>query len=436
MTPVPMWTALVVALLSGCGGAGGEAPSPPSPSPTPPTANPERALLATALDVDVGTRSAVATLRLAPSASAGATLEVGDLVIEAVERDGQPLPWARHGDRLDLGLPALPGVSSVSIRYRYQLQPGFTGASAAGFTFTWPAFCGNLFPCHSEPAQGQDLSLVVRNPPAGQRVVQPEAPLPASPAYQLAWAVGDYSDLDLGVTPGGTRLLASYLPGQRSQAQQGTRYLRAAFEWLEQTLGPYRFGATAGPVAVAWGGGAYGGIEHHPRWHVGAASLADPEVHVHEAIHGWFGNGVRLACWEDFVLSEGTTSYLTARALDVVAPEVGARTWASYATRLRNLQGSQPVWPASCGRIDVLQDGLYSDAPYMRGAFFYRAVADRVGAAVLDRALARFYRRHGAGAAGMQDMLGTIAADTGFDPTACAQRWLRESVVPTPGPCS
>ena len=28
------------------------------------------------------------------------------------------------------------------------------------------------------------------------------------------------------------------------------------------------------------------------------------------------------------------------------------------------------------------------------------------------------------------------AADTGFDPTACAQRWLRESVVPTPGPCS
>jgi aminopeptidase N len=34
---------------------------------------------------------------------------------------------------------------------------------------------------------------------------------------------------------------------------------------------------------------------------------------VHEAAHGWFGDGVRLRCWEDFVLSEGTASHLDAR---------------------------------------------------------------------------------------------------------------------------
>ena len=453
MQPAPfLILALAGALLPGCGGSGTDstppaasvppllAPEAPAPGVsvpefTPPTANAARALVATALVVDATARTAAATITLEASPLAGATLEIGDLDISAVDMNGQPLPWADRGDRLDLGLPASATPSTVTIHYRFQAHEDFNGASAGGFTFTWPYHCGNLFPCHSQPAQGQDLSLAVHHPPAGQRVVQATGPVTAAPAYQLAWALGDYTDLDLGFTTAGTRLLASYLPGQQAPMQQGTVHLKAAFQWLESTLGPYRFGGTAGPVSVAWGSSAFGGIEHHPRWHIGGASLADPEVHVHEAIHGWFGNGVRLACWEDFVLSEGTTSYLTARALDVVAPEAGARTWARYAVRLRGVKGSQPVWPASCQQVDILRDGLYTQAPYLRGAFFYQAVAGKIGAPALDRVLARFYRTHAGRAAGMQDMLDTIQSDTGFDPTACANRWLRSAMVPAVGAC-
>ena len=413
----------------------GPNPIGPMPVDIPPTANAERALVATSLEVNATARTAVATITFAASPSVGATLEIGDLDIDAVRISTREVLWADRGNRLDLGLPPSETPITVAVYYRFSLHDSFDGASTAGFTFTWPYYCGNLFPCHSQPAKGVDLALDVRNAPAGQRVIQPTGTLVAAPSYQLAWAVGDYTDLDLGRTQAGTQLVASYLPGQKTQMQQGTVNLKAAFQWLETTLGTYRFGNQAGPVSVPWGAGNFGGMEHHPRWHVGAASIASPETQVHEAVHGWFGSGVRLACWEDFVLSEGTTSYLAARVLDVVAPEEGARTWSRYAAKLRSLSGNEPVWPQSCNQIDIMKDGLYTNAPYMRGAFFYQALAGKIGAPALDRVLARFYRTYAGRAAGMQDMLDTVQAEVGYDPGMCARMWLRAATIPVAGPC-
>lgn len=93
------------------------------------------------------------------------------------------------------------------------------------------------------------------------------------------------------------------------------------------------------------------------------------------------------------------------------------------------------MWPTTCGTVDVLRDNLFTSAPYVRGAFFYKAVADKVGAQRVDQALARFYRDHAGGAAHMNDMLATLQAVTGYDPTECAQMWLRDTTVPQPGPC-
>jgi aminopeptidase N len=71
----------------------------------------------------------------------------------------------------------------------------------------------------------------------------------------------------------------------------------------------------------------------------------------------------------------------------------------------------------------------------MKGAFFYKAVADRVGAEALDAALGAFYVDHAGDAAGMQEMLDTIADVTGWDPTACADKWLRSAAVPADPGC-
>jgi len=179
----------------------------------------------------------------------------------------------------------------------------------------------------------------------------------------------------------------------------------------------------------------FGGMEHHPRWHVAAGALASEVTHAHEAAHGWFGDGIRIACWEDFVLSEGTASYLAGRALDVVAPAAGAAVWQGYAEELAAIPGDLPVWPQTCGTIDVVTDGLFQSAPYIRGALFLRAVALVVGAAALDRALATFYAARAGTAATMRDLLATIRTATGYDPTACAETWLRGATTPRPAAC-
>src|SRR5262249_40083199 len=83
-----------------------------------------------------------------------------------------------------------------------------------------------------------------------------------------------------------------------------------------------------------------------------------------------------------------------------------------------------PAWPQTCDRIDILRD-LFSDIPYMKGAFFYKAVEAQVGRAAMERTLARFYREHKNQAAGMQDMLDTTRAETNFAPSALAQSWLK-----------
>jgi aminopeptidase N len=424
---------LLLALLVACGGQ--SMTVTPDAAPLVPTANLAREILDTQLHVDVTALTGTSAIKFGPSTMPGASLEVGDLMIDGVTTGGAAVEFAVAAKQLDLALPASGEPITVEVAYHYKSHEGFQGSSIRGFTFVWPYFCGNLFPCHSAPIDGTTFSLDVTGVPAGKTAIFP-ATIPAdAPAYQVAWSIDEYTETTLGTTTAGTQLSVWHRATELTTATNGTQNLVAAFDWLEKNIGPYRFGPKAGTVSVAWPQGAYGGMEHHPRWHVDDNSLGSQETNVHEAAHGWFGDGIRIKCWEDFVLSEGTVTYLAARALDVVAPTVGAQTWTSYANELTGINGSALVWPQSCGTVDILNDDLYQNAPYIRGAFFYKGVADKVGAAKLDEALAAFYAAHAGSSATMTEMLDTIKTVTGYDPTTCAQTWLRATVRPTPGPC-
>jgi len=380
----------------------------------------EREIVDEKLAFDVAAHAGTASIQFGPGGPA--SLDVGDLAIASVRVGGADVRYTLVDKRLQL---ELPGDKRVDIAFHWRDHEQFDGASANGYTFIWPYYCGNLFPCHANPADGATFSLAVTGVPAGKTAVYAPA-IAEAPAYQVAWAIDDYTELALGKTRAGTELAVWYRSGEREAALAGTAHLRAAFDWLEHTLGRYRFGAKAGSVSVGWPAGALGGMEHHPRWHVASAILGQEVAHVHEAAHGWFGDGVRIACWEDFVLSEGTVSYLAARALEVVAPEVGAAAFAKYEAEAAALPQSALVWPHSCGRVDILEDHLFNNAPYSRGALFYRAVAQHVGKDALDRVLARFYVEHAGKPAHMAQMLDAIRA-IGFDPTACAHAWLDDA---------
>lgn len=400
-------------------------------------ANRARDILETSLDIDASSRRGVASILLQASDSPGASFEVGGLTIRGVRHAAEAVPWTVQDGWLHVDMPASEETLSVAIEYGFNLQSEFRGLSSAGFTFTWPYWCGNVFPCHSDPANGVRFSL---NVTGGRNTLVFPAEIPSdAPSYMLAWADADYTRVNLGRTAAGTRVSVWHVPGGAAAATAGSEFLLQAFDWLEQNLGPYRFGSDVGSLSAPWMEDAVGGMEHHPYWHIAPATMDDPATHIHEAAHGWFGNGVRIRCWEDFVLSEGTASYLAARILsEVGAPSLAENLWTRYELNLQRAlaRGNPPVaWLRSCGEVDIIQDRLFSSVPYTKGAFFYRAIEERVGRALLDAALAAFYERWAGRAAGMQDMLDILEEVTGYDPTRCANAWLLGAAVPAVDDC-
>ncbi len=381
----------------------------------------------TRLDVDLATHSAVATIEL--ERYGNVALEVGGLTITGVTDDR----GRRRYKIVDGTLRVTWVRGPLVVSYGFREHDAADGLLPGGSTVVWPYFCGNLFPCHSQPADGTRFELAIDGVPAGKTAVYPEAITSDAPPYMLAWAVGSYTRASLGVTSAGTEVAVYWLPRGETAARAGTKRLRDVFDWYERTLGPYTFGGEVAAVSVVWGEGLYGGMEHHPYWHVARDAMGDELTQAHEAAHGWFGDGVRLRCWEDFVLSEGTTSYLAARALGAVAgPAKEAQIWAEYQQELDDAiaAGGAPAWPTGCNRIDIIKDKLFTNLPYMQGAFFYKDVAAAVGADRLDQVIGRFYRAHKNQPASMQEMLDAIRADTGFDAKPIADARLRRRYSP------
>lgn len=369
-------------------------------------------ILSTSLVFDVSSLDARATLTFSPPPSGVASFEIGDLAIASVDSSrGEPLPFRVEGARLDVDLRrAHERPATIVVGYRVAPHAHSDGWNPTeGLTFLWPQFCGNLFPCKSDPSDGARFELDVRGVPDGATAIYPRAIVADAPSYMPAIVVGALRRIDLGATAAGTRVGVWHRPGEEDAATKGTKRLKDVFDFYERTYGPYAFGADVGSVSAAWSGGAFGGMEHHPYWHVGSKSLTDEETHAHEAAHGWFGDGVRIACWQDFVLSEGTATYLAARALE----SLGTPKWDDYACKLDAVCApwtNTVAYPPTCDRVDMLHHPLWSNVPYMKGAFFLKAVADVLGVDAVDRVLASFYRANVGMAAHMSDLLDALAA--------------------------
>lgn len=377
---------------------------------------------ATSLDVDLAAQTAVATIDL--ERNGNVALEAGGLTVTDVTDDRGHRQYKVTAGKLRVS----------NVRGPLVVTYGFTGHDMAngllpgGSTVVWPYFCGNLFPCHSQPADGTTFTLALSGVPAGKTAVYPASIDSEAPPYMLAWAVGAYTKASLGTTAAGTKIGVHWLPGGETAARAGTKNLTKVVDWYEKTLGPYAFGSEMAAVSVVWGEGLYGGMEHHPYFHVAKDAMNDEVTHAHEAAHGWFGDGVRLKCWEDFVLSEGTVSYLSARALSKVNPALETKIWADYKDELDAAiaEGGAPAWPKGCNQIDIITDKLFTNLPYMQGAFFYKDVAAVVGADVLDGVIGRFYKKYKTKPASMQDMVDAIKRETGFDPKAIVDARLRK----------
>jgi hypothetical protein len=418
--------AISVVVVAGCDGSTPQS----SLDLIPPTMDLNRDILSTDLVFDVTAKLGDATVVIAGSESKGASFEVEGLDVTGVLSPSTELPvqFAVKDGRLDVGVPATTKPIELHIQYSYTTQKNFDGYLGEKLTFLWPRFCGNLFPCKSIPSDGLSFTMDLVGVAMGDKAVFP-ASIPAdAPSYMPAFALGDYTYIKLGQTTAGTEVGVYHLPGEEAVTMTGTKDLTAFFDWYEKTYGAYTFGSKVASVSANWGPGAFGGMEHHPYWHVAREAMSDPVTHAHEAAHGWFGDGVRIACWEDFVLSEGTVTYLAARAIEAVnGAAAGQAVWDEYQTELDAVLPTEDtiLMPNTCNEIDLITNALWSNITYMKGAFFYKAVEAQVGRDKLDGALRKFYGTHKNGAVRMQDMIDAIQSETGADISVLANGWLK-----------
>ncbi len=382
------------------------------------------------LSIDVSQLTGQAEYLLSPAGGNSLSLETAGLTILNVSLDNNPLAYNLNNGDLELTLPTIR--ERLLINYSFAFSVPFEGLFSNGASsYTWPYYCENLFPCISDPAVGFPYQLQLTGVENGKTAIYPSRLNHKSPAYQLGWVTGDYTYRQLGVTDAGTRVGLWTLPNHQAAAETGTAKLAFMFDWLEKKLGSYPFGNDVASVDVNWPNTAGGGIEHHPYWHIETASLNNPEVHIHEATHGWFGNGARLSCWEDFVLSEGVASYLAAAAIGAA---YGASEedliWQGYQQRLQSATQSNNhiAWPDSCNVIDILD--IFTDIPYMKGAFFFRDLEQIIGRENLLDALGGFYRQYRGNDATFEQLLNSLNTQTQFDPHPLANAWLRSLTLP------
>jgi aminopeptidase N len=433
---------LSIVTLAGCNGdKGADTSSDTAPSDSG-AATVAQDILTTDLQLDLANRSATATIVARPASGSGEiVLEAGGLSIQEVRVGGAPAAILLEGGTLRVPVSESGGPATVAVDYTFPARTidTFDGwMPNLGVTFTWPDHCANLFPCHPGMDDGVTFRMDVTGVPAGETAVYGASTVTDAPAYMAAVAVGDYTRLELGTTTAGTDIVAYYLPvgDAEAVARHGTAHLVPAFDFFEQTYGPYAFGPESGSVQVDWGWDSYGGMEHHPYSHVASFDFGVEEVHVHEAAHAWFGDGVRLQCWEDFVLSEGTVTYMASRGLE----EAGAGDlWDYYMAFLDPVCNGGDVNTVAlpdetCNEIDFENAPLWSMVPYMKGACFYEEVADAIGVEALDSVIADFYVTHVNGTGRMQEMIDAITARaTPAQRPAievAVQDWLRTEACP------
>ena len=394
------------------------------------------------LELNIVENSAVAKMTIITTESQ-IKLHAKRIMIQSVKKENLDLSFEQEDGYLMISLPESNGSNWNELEIIYTFPDRtlyqFDGwMPEQGVSFIWPNHCGNLYPCNPDTQDGVAFSIDIVGVSETLTVVTPTETIPEAPPYMLGFAIGDYQKMHVGTSEGGVDLYAWYFDGDDGleDATYGVWHMVESVNFLEQTYGPYAFGNSMGTVEVDWGSDSYGGMEHHPYFHVGQYDFWNEEAQIHEVVHGWFGNAVRLQCWEDFVLSEGTVTYMTARTLEQVA---GYDLWDYYMEYFlepicEGYDYNAIVMPNGCNEIDFENSHLWSLAPYMKGACFYEEVGDILGPDVLDQIISDFYIMHMYQAATMEEMIEFIYQHSSSEQQSLietsVQDWLLELECP------
>lgn len=392
----------------------------------------------------------------------------GTLILEASQNhldinrvlvDGKEVAFERQGNRLLITPDAVKKSYVITIDYQLRFSKrdpecvygvgcssGLTLKDGRFYSLTWPYYANTLFPSNSNPADGATARVqLLGNPRAagfdmfasgvkdsrGRYVITHEVP-----SYAIAlYGAPQFERVSTTVTlKSGRPLTITVLSrpqenldptAQAEIKKRRQEYLQDVAKtvgFLETKVGPFEFGEEFNIVEET----DLGGMEHVNA--VAVKNTADSmrmetshrkkvsHTPIHETIHHWFGNNIRIKDWGQFVVSEGFTEYYTLRALrELYGEEIYYDRLSiskGYATRSMPEMAGRSLYAPSTQDPQNYYDTSIS---YHAGAWLLRRIEVEVGTDVLDRVVSQWFNANRGKAASIQDFIAFLSQETGRD---------------------
>lgn len=367
-------------------------------------------------------------------------LDQQDLLIVAVEVDGQPARFATRPGKVDIALPdGWSGLGTVRIAFTAEQPPAgmfFIAPRAAGRPHqigAQAAMCWTQgameehscwFPCFDSPNQLSTFRVAIRHRSHlaavanGERdgaVVHGDGWTTTTwhldrpqVLYLLNVAVGAFAAVDDAT---GSVPITHWLPeGRADCAAAMFRATAFAIDWLGRATGlPFAW-PRYGHVVVH--GFMWGGMENSTLTTITDRVLMDAAVQeredvdcdalvIHELVHQWYGDLMTMKGWSDLWLNESFATWLEARgtaawkahhAGAVEQDELDLALWRNRAAYLEEDGGRYRRALVTNRWVDAYE--LFDRVAYEKGSLILHHLRHVLGAERFDAGLALYTRRH------------------------------------------
>ena len=199
----------------------------------------------------------------------------------------------------------------------------------------------------------------------------------------------------------------------------------AMFEVFTNLFGPYPFDTYGYLVLNETLGYA---LETQTLSIFGYDTYQEPNIHVHELAHQWFGNHITVGDWSNIWLNEGFATYAEYLFLEESVPSFSIDD--SFFIPMYELveQGNtfftQPP-PGDPGR-----DNLFSASVYFRGAMTLHALRLTIGDALFFDSIRGYVEQYGGQSATTNDFIQLVEEATGSDLEEFFNGWLFQDNLP------
>ncbi len=391
-------------------------------------------------------------------------LDFGDLTIDTVTLNSQPVSFAHKNGKLQVNLaePANPGTRFVvTVNYHGKPKDGLIltndkdgKPSAVGDN--WPDRVHHWIPTLDHPSAKATITFNITAPAReevvangrldhvetsanGQRTWTYSEGVPIPP-YCMIIGVGQFARVEpaeRALTP-----LSYYVPqSEKDLALKGFAPTIPSLQFFTQSIAPYPYKK----LAMIVGATRFGGMENSsaivftsnlfsrgssarmsPTYGIPAANVS---LIAHEIAHQWFGDSVTESTWSDLWLSEGFATYFAGLFVQRFEGEDAFQGYMKDAAARVFAYEKERRTPIFDRETEKLMDLLNANN-YQKGAWVLHMLRSSLGDDAFFRGIRTYYDAHKHSTASTEDLRAALEKSSSKNLRAFFARWVYDSGHP------